>query len=42
MFNEAALREMLLPSSGNVTHYATHIYSKYSNLDGNNRTCGPG
>ena len=37
MFNEAMSREMLLPSSGVVNDYVAHIYSKYKDLDGNNR-----
>ena len=35
MFNEAAYREMLLPLSGKVHDYVTHIYSKYADVDGN-------
>ena len=40
MFNEATFQGMLVPSSGNVNVYVTHIYNKYANLDGNHRTCG--
>ena len=33
------LRE-LLPSSGNVNDYVAHIYRKYADLYGNNKTYG--
>ena len=42
MVNEATFQEILLPSSGNLDDYVVHIFSKYVDLDGNSRTCGPG
>ena len=42
MVNEATFQEILLPSSGNLDDYDVHIFSKYVDLDGNSRTCGPG
>ena len=41
MFGGAMFREMLLPLPGNVNDYMGHVYSKYADLDGNNRTGGP-
>ena len=41
-FNEAAFREKLLPSSGNVNDYVTDVYSKFAGLNGDKRTCGTG
>ena len=41
MFIEAAFREILLPSTGNVNDFVAHIERKYVNLYGN-RTSGPG
>ena len=38
MLNETTFREMLLPSSGKVNDYATHIYSKYDGLEGLHRS----
>ena len=42
MFNEVIFREILFPSSDNVTNYVVHILREYADLDGNDRTCGPG
>ena len=38
ILNKVAFGEMHLPSSVNVNDYATHIYSKYADLDKSNRT----
>ena len=38
MFNRNAFQEMLLPSSAKVNDYVTHIYIKYADLDGNDKT----
>ena len=47
VFNESTFWEMLhfestFSSSGNVNDCVAHVYSKYVDLDGHNRTCGPG
>ena len=42
MFNEATLREILLPSSDNINDYVTNVYRKSADLDRNNRTCRTG
>ena len=42
MFNEAKYRKMLLPSSGSVNDFVMHVYSKYADVDGNNKICQPG
>ena len=34
MFNEATFREILIPASGNINDYVTHISRKYADLDG--------
>ena len=36
MFNEATFQEILLPSSGNINDYVTHIERNYVDLDRNN------
>ena len=41
MFNEATILEILLPLSGNINEYATHIYENHVDLE-RNRTYGPG
>ena len=38
MFKWATFREILLPSSGKVNDYVTHIQRKYADLYGNNKT----
>ena len=41
MFSDDTFREMLFLSSGNADDYMVHVYSKYADLYGNNRTCRP-
>ena len=42
MFNESTFQEVLLLSLAKVNGYVAHVQRKYADLDGNNRTCGPG
>ena len=40
MLKWATFREILLPSSGNVNDYVAHIYRKYADLYGKDKTYG--